>query len=68
VIVEAQRMMPQRPGTASGVVLGFMFAAGSVGTMFSGLQLDRVGFTPFFLTTAAITLAAAVMGLWLRKE
>jgi FSR family fosmidomycin resistance protein-like MFS transporter len=68
VIVEAQRMMPQRPGTASGLALGFMFAAGAVGTMFSGLQLDRVGFTPFFLTTAAITLAAAVMGLWLGKE
>ena len=68
VIVEAQRIMPQRPGTAFGLAMGFMFAAGSVGTMFSGLQLDRVGFTPFFLTTAAITLAAAVMGLWLGKE
>jgi FSR family fosmidomycin resistance protein-like MFS transporter len=68
VIVEAQRMMPQRLGTASGLVLGFMFAAGSVGTMLSGLQLDRVGFTPFFFTTAGITLAAAAMGLWLGKE
>jgi FSR family fosmidomycin resistance protein-like MFS transporter len=68
IIVAAQRMMPSQVGAASGLALGYTFVSGSVGTLLSGIQADHAGFNAVFLTTAGITLIAAVMGLWMRKD
>ena len=66
-VVLAQRMMPGRLGAASGLVLGYTFASGSVGTWLSGLQADRAGFDAVFLTTAGITILAGLLALGLRE-
>lgn len=67
VVVMAQDMMPSRMGAASGLVLGFTFAAGSLGTLLSGGVADAFGFGPFFLLTAGVALTAAALSLVLRE-
>ncbi|MDX1601315.1 MAG: hypothetical protein R3191_07375, partial [Anaerolineales bacterium] len=62
IVVTAQDMMPDRMGAASGLVLGFMFASASVGTLLSGWIADRYGFDVFFWSTAGLALAAAALG------
>ncbi|MGA9533615.1 MAG: MFS transporter [Anaerolineales bacterium] len=62
IVVSAQNMMPSRMGAASGLVLGFMFSTASLGTLLSGAIADGFGFGTFFLSTAAISLVAGVLG------
>jgi FSR family fosmidomycin resistance protein-like MFS transporter len=62
LVVIAQRFFPGRMGMASGVILGFMFASGSFGTMLSGIQADWLGFNAVFLTTAGVVLLGAFLG------
>ncbi len=66
-VVLAQRMMPGRLGAASGLVLGYTFASGAVGTWLSGLHADYAGFDAVFLTTAGVTLLAGLLALGLRE-
>jgi FSR family fosmidomycin resistance protein-like MFS transporter len=66
-VVLAQRMMPGRLGAASGLVLGYTFASGAVGTWLSGLHADLAGFDVVFLTTAGVTLLAGLLALGLRE-
>jgi FSR family fosmidomycin resistance protein-like MFS transporter len=61
-------MMPGRLGAASGLVLGFSFASGSIGTLISGFQADRAGFNAVFLTSAVLTVMAGLLALGLRTE
>ncbi len=68
IVVLGQRMLPRRVGAASGLVLGFTFASGAVGTLISGLQADLVGFDAVFLTTAAIAAVAALMAVRLKTD
>ncbi len=68
IVVLAQRMMPGRTGVASGLVLGFTFASGTLGTLLSGLQADYAGFNAMFLTLSGIALVAAVLALWLPRR
>jgi FSR family fosmidomycin resistance protein-like MFS transporter len=63
IVVLAQRMLPRRVGAASGLVLGLIFASGSVGTLISGALADELGFGVVFLTAAATSAAAAVLAL-----
>lgn len=65
IIVTGQSLLPGRPGVASGLALGFIFASGSIGTLMSGILADRGGFGAVFATTAVICLLAALMGLWM---
>ena len=67
-VVLAQRMMPGKTGTASGLVLGFTFTSGALGTLVSGFQADFAGFTVMFLTLAGFTLLAALLAFRLPKE
>ncbi len=67
VLVMAQRLLPRRRGMASGLILGFTFASGSVGTLVSGFQADRFGFGAFFYTTAGIALVAMTLTLLLGR-
>lgn len=61
IVVTAQRMMPDRMGAASGLVLGIMFASGSLGTLISGAVADSFGFGTFFYSTAALALVAGLL-------
>ncbi len=67
-VVVAQRMMPGKTGTASGLVLGFTFTSGALGTFVSGFQADFAGFNAMFLTLTGFTLLAALLAFRLPKE
>ncbi len=65
IVVLAQRLLPGKSGVASGLVLGFTFASGSIGAFFSGLIADASGFNLLFLILAGLmalsTLTSARM-------
>ncbi|MGB2896444.1 MAG: MFS transporter [Anaerolineales bacterium] len=63
IVLLAQRRMPRRMGAASGLVLGFTFAAGAIGTLISGVIADLYGFNSLFFLLAVLTLIAAGMSL-----
>ena len=68
IIVLAQKLIRGGSGMVTGLVLGFMFSSGSLGTLISGLLADKYGFITVFYSTAAICFAGAVAALFLRKE
>ena len=68
LVVQAQSMMPGSMGAASGLILGFMFASGALGTLLSGIQADRSGWDAMFLTTAAVTLVAGLLALAIPRD
>lgn len=68
LIVNGQRLLPGRAGASSGLILGFTFAAGSLGTLLSGAQADKAGFDAVFLTTAGLCVLAGVLALGTRIE
>ncbi|MCJ7568938.1 MAG: hypothetical protein MUO58_15530 [Anaerolineales bacterium] len=68
IVLLAQRRMPQRMGAASGLVLGFTFAAGAIGTLISGVIADLYGFKLLFILLAVFTLIAAGMSLTIESE
>jgi FSR family fosmidomycin resistance protein-like MFS transporter len=68
VIVHAQKLMPSRMGTASGLALGLTFASGSLGALVSGVLADHFGFAAMFLTTAALALLGGILGLSMRAQ
>ncbi len=63
IVVTAQRMVPGGMATASGLILGFMFSSGAIGTYLSGHLADLYGFVPVFQMTALVALAAAALTL-----
>ncbi|MCK5053772.1 MAG: MFS transporter [Anaerolineales bacterium] len=63
IVLLAQRRMPRRMGAASGLVLGFTFAAGAIGTLISGVIADLYGFNSLFFLLAVLILIAAGMSL-----
>jgi MFS transporter, FSR family, fosmidomycin resistance protein len=63
IVVTAQRMVPGGMATASGLILGFMFSSGAIGTYLSGHLADLFGLVMVFHMTALITIAAAVLAL-----
>jgi FSR family fosmidomycin resistance protein-like MFS transporter len=68
LVVMAQRAIPGGMATASGLILGFMFTAGALGTMLCGYLADMWGFPPVFMLTAGIALVASMLALTLRKN
>ncbi len=68
IVLLAQRRMPQRMGAASGLILGFTFSAGAIGTLISGVIADLYGFNSLFFLLAALTLTAAGMSLAIERE
>lgn len=67
IVVLAQRTIPAGSGLASGLILGFMFSAGALGTLLSGPLADAQGFIPVFQMTAGLTLAASLLTFQLRE-
>jgi FSR family fosmidomycin resistance protein-like MFS transporter len=68
IVVLAQRFLPKGMALASGLILGFMFSAGALGTMLSGFLADRWGMATIFHINALIVLAAAGLALTLAKN
>jgi len=67
IVVLAQRAIPAGSGLASGLILGFMFSAGALGTLLSGPLADAQGFPPVFQMTAGLVLLAALFTSQLRE-
>ena len=67
IIVRAQHIIPGGMGLASGLILGFMFSSGALGTYLSGHLADLYGFTPVFYLTGVICLAAAGLSMTLQE-
>lgn len=68
IIVLAQKLVRGGTGMVTGLVLGFMFSIGSIGSLASGYIADKFGFIPVFYSTAAICLAGAVSALFLKNS
>jgi MFS transporter, FSR family, fosmidomycin resistance protein len=67
LVVLAQRQVPGGMALASGLILGFMFSSGALGTLFSGFLADIWGLTLVFHLNGLIALAAAILALTLEK-
>lgn len=68
IVVLAQRFLPRGMALASGLILGFMFSAGALGTMLSGFLADQWGLASIFHMNALIVLAAAGLAFTLAKN
>jgi FSR family fosmidomycin resistance protein-like MFS transporter len=68
LIVLAQRMLPGQMGAASGLVLGFTFASGAIGNLFSGFIADWADLPSLFHILAALCGVAAVLALSLKRR
>lgn len=68
IVVLAQRIIPGGMALASGLILGFMFSSGAMGTLLAGYMADRWGFPLVFQFTAGIALIAAILAQSLQKR
>lgn len=67
IVVLAQRIIPGGMAMTSGLILGFMFASGAVGTLVAGYIADMWGFPMMFLFTGGLVLVAGILTVSLRK-
>ncbi|HEU4326224.1 MAG TPA: MFS transporter [Roseiflexaceae bacterium] len=65
LVVHAQRLLPARQGFAAGLILGFTFAAGGIGTWLGGLAADQVGLLPTLQAITLLGLPTALLALTL---
>lgn len=68
IIVLAQRMSPGKIGMASGLVLGFTFASGAIGNLFSGVLADWLDLPGLFQILAFLSGVTAVLALSLKGK
>jgi len=59
IVVIAQRLVPGKRATASGLALGFMFASGGAGMFLSGVLADRVGLATVLQGQGLLVFVAA---------
>jgi FSR family fosmidomycin resistance protein-like MFS transporter len=67
IVVLAQNILPGGRGFTSGLILGFVFSSGAIGTMLSGYLADLKGIVTVFTTSALLMLAAAGLTYLLRR-
>ncbi|HBY97570.1 MAG: MFS transporter [Ardenticatenaceae bacterium] len=60
LVLLAQSMMPHRMALASGLVLGFMFTAGALGTYATGFLADQIGLQGALGMLPALVIGAAL--------
>jgi FSR family fosmidomycin resistance protein-like MFS transporter len=65
LVVHAQRLLPARQGFAAGLILGFTFASGGLGTWLGGLVADQVGLLVTMQAITLLGLPAALLALTL---
>lgn len=68
LVLMAQSLFPNKQGMASGLVLGFMFFSGSVGSTILGYTADRIGLAMMIENLWLLSLIAAVAALLLPNE
>jgi len=68
IVVLAQRIIRGGMALASGLTLGIMFSAGTLGTLLTGHLADAWGFPPVFQMTAGLVAAAAIFSLRLKES
>ena len=65
-VVLAQRLLPSRPGAASGIVLGFAFGLGGAGAAGLGIVADHAGLPAVMDALAGVSFLAFVLSLFCR--
>ncbi len=65
LVVHAQRLLPARQGFAAGLILGFTFASGGIGTWLGGLAADMAGLLPTMQVITLLGVPAALLALTL---
>ncbi|GAB4189380.1 MAG: MFS transporter [Roseiflexaceae bacterium] len=65
LVVHAQRLLPARQGFAAGLILGFTFAAGGIGTWLGGHAADQIGLLAAMQAITLLALPAALLALTL---
>lgn len=64
-VVHAQSLLPVRKGFASGLILGFTFGSGAIGTWLCGIAGDLIGLQQAMIATALLGALAALLALTL---
>lgn len=67
LVLRAQALLPGRRATASGLILGFMFFSGSIGSYLVGVMADQIGLPSAMQSLAILAPFAAMAALGLRK-
>lgn len=65
LVVYAQRLLPVQQGFAAGLILGFTFASGALGTAAAGYLADSVGLETVMVWTTLLGAPAALLALML---
>lgn len=65
LVVHAQRLLPVKQGFAAGLILGFTFATGAIGTAVAGQLADLVGLEQVMVWVTLLGLPAALLALTL---
>ncbi|PDW00988.1 MFS transporter [Candidatus Viridilinea mediisalina] len=63
LVVHAQRLLPVKQGFAAGLILGFTFASGAIGTWLAGQMADNVGMQSVMVWATLLSLPAALLAL-----
>lgn len=63
LVVHAQRMLPVQRGFAAGLILGFTFASGAIGTWVAGQLANQVGMQTVMVWATLLGLPAALLAL-----
>jgi FSR family fosmidomycin resistance protein-like MFS transporter len=67
LVVLTQRRLPGGMALASGLILGYMFTSGALGTLLTGYLADLHGLPVVFYLSAALVLAAAGLTRFIPK-
>jgi FSR family fosmidomycin resistance protein-like MFS transporter len=67
LVAAGQRLLPRRQGLASGAVLGFVFAAGALGTFLLGILSDAAGLASSFHAAALSAALAGALSWWVLR-
>jgi MFS transporter, FSR family, fosmidomycin resistance protein len=65
LVVHAQRLLPVKQGFAAGLILGFTFAAGGIGTWVAGVTADFAGLPLVMQVVTLLALPCALLSLTL---
>lgn len=65
LVIHAQRLLPTKQGFAAGLILGFTFASGGIGTWLGGIAADQIGLYPVMQIFTLLCLPAALLALTL---
>ena len=62
-LVTAQELLPGRAGLASGLIMGFTFVTGALGTSLSGVMADQISLPLTLRLVAFLPLVGAALGI-----